>query len=202
MKNLKLAVLLFFFGQLTLKAQEIVGGFKLSPNYSLVKDDNPSKDFTNKEYPVVGTVGIGLGYFETMKLNDKYDLQAEVNYTMHSFNRKISSKSSEDNNFWTYSYVDLPFIVKRKFGSLSAGLGLMYRKGLSGKDKNEKIDSNTKTITEKDSDPSSEFNFLFDLSYKVKKVHFGFRLFRGNKNLLETGNPANYAAFNIGFDVF
>ena len=202
MKKLNIILLLFILSHFCLKSQEIVGGFKLSPNYSLTIDNNPEKDATDKEYPVVGSIGFGVGYFETMNLNEKYDLQAEVNYTMHSFNRKIKSTSSENNDYWSFSYLDVPFLVKRKFGALSTGFGLTYRKALSANEKNVTIINNKETIKETDLDKSSEINFLFDVSYKVNKMHFGVRLFRGYKNLLETGNPATYAAFNIGVDLF
>jgi hypothetical protein len=201
MKKIVLSAIVLITTVFSASSQEIVGGFKISPNYGLVFDNNPTKD-ANNEYPVVGSLGMGVGYYERMNLNDKLELQAEVNYTMHNFNRKISSTSSENNSFWQLSYLDIPVIAKSKLGDLSIGIGLMYRKPLSGIDKNEIVVNNKSTITEKDLEVSSDINFILDFSYKINKMNLGLRLFSGKNNLLETGNPPIYSAFNFGIDLF
>ncbi len=183
-------------------SQEIVGGLKISPNYALVFDNKPLKDATNKEYPIIGSIGYGLGYYERMRLNDKVELQAEINYTLHNFNRKVEINSIKKNDFWTISFIDIPLIAKRKFNDFSVGLGLMYRKSLSGNQKTEDIVNDQKTITDNEITPKSEFSFVLDLNYKVNKLNLGLRIFRGNSNFLETGNPPIYSAFNLGIDLF
>lgn len=192
-KILCIFVILATISKFSVAQDNIYGGFKLSPNYSIFLDK--AKDYTSG-------IGYSFGYFEVLELSYKLNLQAEVNYTNSSFIYKVSNGPNSLKRTANFSSIELPLMFKfRPSNNFAIGLGYQFAFKPKGNLKTVTTDNGTSTEEKETIDGiSSEGGFL-DANFKSGKTIVGLRILKTNKNFIEPYNSLN-AAFYIGFGIF
>ncbi len=188
-----------FFLALGVNAQDIKGGFKISPNFSTFSTDveNESK----------GNIGYGIGYFETMDLNSNLALQGEINYTHYAYE---TGKSNDYQSTIKHkcNIIEIPVILKYKVNNFGIGFGVQYGYGLGsnttqttkqplGWGSNDYVSQTNST----DSDQSNDLGYLLDLSTTSEKFTYGLRYYMGSKKGFD-GNSINSINLSIGYILF
>jgi hypothetical protein len=192
-KILCIIVLLVSISKFSHAQDNIYGGLKLSPNYSIFIDK--AKDYSSG-------IGYSIGYFEVLELSYKLNLQAEVNYSQNSFIYKVSNGSYSEKQTSNYNSVELPLMFKfRPSENFAIGIGYQFSFKSKGKIKTVTTDNGTSTELKETIDGiSSEGGFL-DANFKSGKTIVGLRILKTNKNFIEPYNSLN-AAFYLGFGIF
>lgn len=171
----------------------IYGGFKVSPNYSI---------FIDKAKNYSSGIGYGLGYFEVLELSYKLNLQAEVNYTRSSFIYEESNGSSSLKRTANFGSIELPLMFKfRPVDNFAIGLGYQFSFKPKGSLKSVTTDNGTSTEEKETIDGISAAGGFLDANFKSGKTIFGLRILKTNKNFIEPYSSLN-AAFYIGFGIF
>ena len=176
MKKLIIAI---FFLSLGINAQDIKGGFKISPNFSTF-----SKDIDNSSK---GNIGYGIGYFETCEINSNLALQGEINYT------NVSYETNKGTTKIQYSFIEIPLILKYKLDNLNIGFGVQYGFGMTGQTKTQE-----QTTA---SEPENDKGILLDVSLDRDKYIFGLRYYNGAEKIYN-GNSIGNISFTIGYIIF
>jgi hypothetical protein len=193
------------------KAQEdkIYGGFKVAPNYSLI---------TDKADKWKSGIGYSIGYFEVAELTYKMNLQAEINYSVYSFNNEVldgfdnngNEKTTKKNK--THKSIEIPIMAKYRVSDQFA-IGLGYQVSLRTKVKDEtgsndlfgsadNNDNEAFSLSSLFSPKHSTSGFFVDASYKSEKVICGLRLLQTNKQLIDETHKSINASFYVGFPLF
>lgn len=168
----------------------IYGGFKLAPNYSII---------TDKVENLKSGIGYSLGYFEVLELENKINLQAEINYTNNSFVSEqnlggINRKTTTNNNS-----VELPFMVKyRPNDNFSIGLGYQFSFFPS---RSEKTKTTGQADVNNDGKGSKSNGLFLDANIKTNKTIIGFRVLKTSKSIIEPISSIN-ASLYVGFALF
>lgn len=170
---------------------KIYGGFKLAPNYSII---------TDKVENLKSGIGYSVGYFEVLELENKINLQAEINYTNNSFvsdinlGGGINRKTTINNNS-----VELPFMVKyRPSENFSFGMGYQFSFFST---KTEKTKTTGEVDEKTDGKGISTNGVFFDANFKTNKTIIGLRVVKTSKSVIEPINSIN-ASFYVGFALF
>ena len=167
--------ILLFIGLVTLgvNAQDIKGGIRLSPNMPTFSNDVDNSSS--------GKVGYSIGYFETMNLNSKIVLQAEISYTDISYEAKGTSFIGESSDKSTFSnnFFEIPVLVKYRVNEdFSIGGGLQYCFG-----------------------GVTDMGQVVDLSYDINDIKIGARYYMGSEKIYG-GNSLNNISVSVGFVIF
>lgn len=169
---------------------KIYSGFKVAPNYSII---------TDKTDNLKSGVGYSIGYFEVLELENKINLQAEINYTNNSFiideNFGTTNRKTTINN----NSVELPLMIKyRPSDNFSFGVGYQFSFFPS-------ISEKTKTTGQADENIDGKgikSNGVFlDANIKTNKTIIGLRVIKTSKSVIEPINSIN-ASFYLGFALF
>jgi len=169
---------------------KICGGFKLAPNYSII---------TDKVENLKSGIGYSVGYFEVLELENKINLQAEINYTNNSFVSEtnsggINSKTTINNNS-----VELPFMIKyRPNDNFSIGLGYQFSFFPS---KSEKTKTTGQADENNDGKGIKSNGLFLDANIKTNKTIIGLRVLKTSKSIIEPISSIN-ASFYVGFALF
>lgn len=191
MKKISTALLIILLISNNTQAQsKIYGGFKISPNYSII---------TDKADNLKSGIGYGIGYFEVLELDNKINLQAEINYTNTTFiteetNGTTTTKQTINNNS-----IELPLMIKyRPMDNFSIGLGYQ----LSFFPNSSQKTTTTGMGDIKENGEGIKSNGLFiDANFKTNKTIFGLRVIKSSKSIIEPINSIN-ASFYVGFTLF
>jgi hypothetical protein len=177
MKKILVAIILFV--SMVNYGQEIKGGVKAGFNFSTFSDDVDNDSS--------GGIGYGVGYYETMEINSKFDLQGEINYTKYVYETNNNVKNN-------MNFVEIPLMCKYKFDNLAIGLGYQFGFGLGGESVQEF--GGVESTTELES--SNDNGLLIDVSTKSKNFTFGLRYYMGSKKIYD-GNTINSINFSVGY---
>lgn len=173
------------------KAQsKIYGGLKLAPNYSII---------TDKVENLKSGIGYSIGYFEVLELENKINLQAEINFTNNSFIREINSGGINSKTTINNNSVELPFMIKyRPNDNFSIGFGYQFSFFPSISQKNKTTGEPNENLDGK----GIKSNGLFlDANIKTKKTIIGLRVLKTSKSIIEPTESIN-ASFYLGFALF
>lgn len=179
---------LIFLPSLTWAQKDINGGIQVSPNYSLFNK-------STKKFPQCtscsGSPGFGIGYFETLELNDRWQLEANINYSENRF------KNDENNELkvtYTVRYIDIPLLMRYKYGNFRLGLGYQYRYGLAGSQDSE--------FSSGEIQEAKDTGVVIDVGAQQGKMRFGLRYFRGSEEMVFVPSSISSLSLSIGWTLF
>lgn len=169
---------------------KIYGGVKISPNYSII---------TDKVDKLKSGIGYGFGYFEVLELENKINLQAEINYVNNTFISDQSSGTIKKTITTNNNSIEIPFMIKyRPSDNFSIGLGYHLSFIPSTSEKTKETGMADSKI---DQDGIKSNGFFLDANAKTSKAIIGLRILKTNKSLIDPLNSIN-ASFYVGFAIF
>ena len=169
---------------------KIYSGFKVAPNYSII---------TDKTDNLKSGIGYSIGYFEVLELENKINLQAEINYTNNSFVREINFGGINSKTTINNSSVELPLMIKyRPSDNFSFGVGYQFSFFPTKSEKTKTTGEPDENIDGKGIKTSGIF---FDANVKTNKTIIGLRVIKTIKSVIEPINSIN-ASFYVGFALF
>jgi hypothetical protein len=169
---------------------KIYGGFKLAPNYSII---------TDKVENLKSGIGYSVGYFEVLELENKINLQAEINYTNNSFVIDLNSGGINTKTTIKNNSVELPLMVKyRPNDNFSIGLGYQFSFFSSKSEKTKTTGQADENINDKGISSNGVF---LDANIKTKKTIIGLRVLKTSESIIEPFESIN-ASFYVGFALF
>jgi len=184
---LSLLIALVGFSSNLMAQNDIKAGLVLAPNFSFFTKKTAA--FSECD-TCKGSVGFSVGYFETLELNSRFQLEANILYTQNNFK---NDESGDLKATYSIRYIDIPFLIRYKSGNIRLGVGGQYRYGMEGK--SSFMESSN--VIEK----ANDLGFVLDLGIEQQNARFGLRLYQGSEDVI-IPVPMSSATFYLGFTMF
>ena len=179
-KHVLTSILLVILHNGVIAQDDIYSGFKLSTSYSFFSG---SLQNTTSTKSVSSILGYGIGYYETVELSNRINLQVEFNFNSFGFSRRDTAEVTptvkyrkEITRIQTF---EVPLMIKYRVNNKLA-IGAGYQIGFLSRGEEKSIDKDgnetiVKLENSNDNIPTTT-GIIIDANYNTNKLMFGLRL--------------------------